>query len=212
MLITGVDEVGYGALAGPIVAAAVTMEIPYPRHKLTRFWPMSSVKDSKKTTKPQRIRLASSLTTFLVHKEAGVGIGVVPASRIDVLGYSEAADEARRLAVERATAVDGLRPDLVIVDGTIPISRLRIPQQCIPQADAQYWLVAAASILAKIYRDTKMVRAATRHPEYGWEQNMGYAGGSIQDSPHICALVDHGLTSMHRRQPCQKVLRKRAAR
>lgn len=173
---------------------------------------MSSVKDSKKTTKPQRARLAVELTEFLIEQGAGVGIGAASATQIDTLGYSAAADRARRLAVENATATDGLKPALVVVDGTIPISGVRLWQQCIPKADADYWLVAAASILAKIYRDNKMLRAAKRYPEYGWEQNMGYAGGSIQDSPHITALVDFGLTPLHRRQPCAKVLRKRRSR
>jgi ribonuclease HII len=210
MLYTGVDEVGYGALAGPIVAVAVTMEIPYPKEQLARHWPLAGVRDSKKTTTAQRARLSYELTEFLINEGAEVGISVVSAKRIDVLGYARAADTARKEAVRGASFDLGITPDLVVVDGIVPVP---VPGQqiCVPKADDKYWLVGAASILAKIYRDNMMLRAARQYPQYGWDKNMGYAGGSIKDSPHITGLVRYGLTPLHRSLPCQKVLRKRQA-
>jgi ribonuclease HII len=211
MLYTGVDEVGYGALAGPIVAAAVTMRVSLPQERIHKYWPLHTVKDSKKTTEAQRERLRMELTEFLIENEAEVGLYSVEAKLIDELGYSRAADVARTRAVEKSTVEAGMKPGLIIVDGTVALKNPPGRQICVPQADGRYWLVAAASILAKIYRDDMMILAAKSYPHYQWEKNKGYTGGGIQDSPHVQALVDHGLSPLHRRKPCKTILTKRSA-
>lgn len=205
MRYTGVDEVGYGALAGPIVAVAITMPVGLPVNQLERFWPLPEVKDSKKTTTAQRKKLCPRLVRFLVEEEAGVGVGIVPAREINEVGYSVAADRARVRAVVGATEET---TDLVIVDGDIPLSRPPARQFCVPKADTRYWLVAASSILAKEIRDNTMIKAAAKHPHYAWEKNKGYAGGSVRTSAHVAGLLKHGLTDMHRTQPVKKMLSK----
>lgn len=211
MIYTGVDEVGYGALAGPIVAAAVTMRVRLPMSKLHRFWPLATVKDSKKTTPAQRTVLSRQLTEFLILMEAGVGLGWSDAEEINRVGYASAANKARKRAVHQATLADGIFPDLVIVDGDVPLKPLRFKQACIPRADGKYWLVAAASILAKIYRDNLMVRASKKYPDYAWENNKGYTGGSAKSSTHVQGLARCGLSPLHRTLPCQTVLKKHHA-
>lgn len=209
MRYTGVDEVGYGALAGPIVAVAVSMQVGLPAERIHRFWPLKDVKDSKKTTAAQRSKLSPVLVDYLINAEAEVGIASIPAETINRVGYSKAADLARTVAVERAVVVPGLNRGTIIIDGNIPLSVNYGRQVCVPKADAKYWLVAAASILAKEYRDRLMVRAAIEeYPGYGWEKNKGYAGGPAQTSAHVAGLVKLGMTPMHRTQPCTTMLRK----
>ena len=94
------------------------------------------------------------------------------------------------------------------MDGDVGLSRAPGPQICEPKGDARFWLVAAASILAKIYRDNVMTRAAKDFPEYGWDRNKGYTGGSLKDSVHVKALVEYGLTHWHREKPCRTILDK----
>jgi len=201
VLYAGLDEVGYGALAGPIVVVAVALEIPLPLKRLREFWPLQNVKDSKKTTPAQRERLRSELSGFLVDVGAFVGVGTAPVRVINKYGYSSALANAKNKAIKEIVSVDGARPDLLILDGNIGLPRYGGPQRCIPGADDKFWVAAAASILAKITRDDMMIHAARRHPQYGWESNKGY-----YCPKHIAALVKHGLTRMHRIQPCTTAL------
>lgn len=205
MLYSGVDEVGYGAFAGPIVAAACTMEIDLPPKRLTAFWPMSSVKDSKETTAAQREKLRRTLTQFLVDQYAFVGIGRASVEYINEHGYAAARQKALGDAVRGATKADGIRPRQLIVDGDVGIDGYPWRQRLEPKADSRFFVVAAASILAKITRDDMMVELGKLYPKYGFAQHKGYGTAA-----HIRALEVHGLTDAHRTQPCNKALRKRA--
>lgn len=208
MRYTGVDEVGYGALAGPIVAVAVTMDIPAKYKHLHDFWPISAVRDSKKTTPAQRVKLVPEIVEYLIWHDAEVGISEISAKLINTLGFSEAADRARTVAVEKSTLDAGLRPGLIIVDGTIPLTRSPGRQVVQIKADNKVWLVAAASILAKFYRDALMQRLARKYPMYDWAKNKGYAGGTASSSRHVRGLAEHGLSPFHRKKPCATMLAK----
>jgi len=202
----GVDEVGYGALAGPLVSVAVAVDVDLSFERLRRWWPVDRVRDSKKTTPAQRAEIMSRLMPWLVEQHASVGIGEIPPSTIDQYGYSKALLWSKQDALKVLTAEAPV--DLLIVDGSVGVGDLPGVRECrvIPQADADYWVVSAASIIAKVYRDALMRDLASEYPQYDWTNNMGYAGGGKLTSVHIAALRKHGLTVHHRKQACRTAL------
>jgi len=203
----GVDEVGYGALAGPMVAVAVAVDADVDARDLKRWWPLQGVKDSKKTTFAQREELHPRLVDFLLRAGASVGLGDVPPSTIDRYGYGPALEWAKVEAVRQCVAEEEI--DLLVVDGSIGLPPAKIfhtQQRVAPKADNDYWVVAAASILAKVYRDRIMLELDKSFPEYDFVHNMGYTGGGKATSVHVDALRRLGLTKHHRRVACRTVL------
>jgi len=182
VIVAGVDEVGRGPLAGPVLAAAVILTGPVP-----------GLADSKALTAARREALAAVL------RERGALVAVAAASvgeieRLNILG-------ATHLAMRRAVARLPLRPDEVLVDGNRPPG-LDLPTRCVVGGDATVPAISAASIVAKVLRDWLMARLAARYPGYGWERNAGYP-----TSEHRAALARMGLTPHHRRGfgPCRGV-------
>ena len=176
--VAGVDEVGRGPLAGPVVAAAVVLGRRVPR-KLAVL-----LDDSKKLTAEQR------LAAYVALRAAPVEIGIGAASVAEILRLNIL--HASMLAMRRAVARLGIAPDLALVDGNYP-PRLDCPVQCVVGGDALCLSIAAASIVAKVVRDRAMTRLAVRFPGYGWETNAGYA-----TSFHRTALERLGATRHHR--------------
>ncbi len=174
--VAGVDEVGRGPLAGPVMAAAVVLD-------LGRI--PAGLNDSKQLTVLQRERLHDALMNV-----AEVSVGQASVTEIDTLNILRAA----HLAMCRAIA--GLvRPaDHLLIDGHVLPRGLTIAAQCIVKGDGRVLSIAAASIVAKVCRDRLMVDLAQQHPGYGWESNMGYGTKS-----HIVALQTLGVTPHHRR-------------
>lgn len=177
-LAAGVDEVGRGAWAGPLVAAAVVLP---PQASLT------GVTDSKALSLRQREALESAIKREAI----AVGIGWVPAAELDQLGLTAAS----RLAVERSLS-DLVRPvEAVMLDGKHNI--LEGGQwlaSARPKADSTELAVAAASVVAKLARDRYMAMLARLYPEYGFERHVGYGTAA-----HRVAMESHGLTPVHRR-------------
>ena len=174
--VAGVDEVGVGPLAGPVVAAAVVLP---ERPDLPRL------DDSKKLTEPQRLRLDRAIRD----QALGVGIGEVPPNEIDRLNVYHAALEAMRRAVLALPAP----PDHILVDArTIP--GVVAPQTAIVGGDGKDASIAAASIVAKVHRDTLMCRLDEEHPGYGFAAHKGYGTRA-----HLEALQRRGPTPWHRR-------------
>ena len=205
MRYAGIDECGYGALAGPLVSVAVAVNVDLTFDAFQEWWPVPGVRDSKKTTPTQRGEILSRLLPWLINHRASVGIGVVQPSTIDKCGYSKALLWSHQDAVLAAREEDAL--DLLIVDGSVPISGMNwVEQRVIPKADSSFWIVAAASIIAKVYRDAIMLELHQEFPFYGWGSNMGYAGGGKQTSTHIAALRQYGLSPHHRKQACKTAL------
>ena len=190
-----------------MIAAAVGAVAPQAWTELPDFWPVQGVRDSKKTSTNQRAEILPRLLDFLHQEGAGVGVGVVSVDEINKSGYAFAMEECKARAV-RLLIEDGFDPDMLIVDGTARLQRYRGPQRAVPRADGIYWVVAAASIIAKVARDKDMAAAALKYPGYGWERNMGYTGGSRETSVHVHGLRTLGLTPLHRVQACQTVLSK----
>lgn len=177
----GVDEVGRGPLAGPVVACACHLP-----EGLNLPW-VAELNDSKKLTAKARERLATVL-----REHAPYALGEASVAEIDSLNILQASLLAMRLAVEALQAKLGTEVEL-IVDGNQRIPNISWPQQAVVQADATVPCVSAASILAKVYRDALMADLAQTFPHYGWASNAGYGSAA-----HMAALVQHGVTPHHR--------------
>ena len=174
--VAGVDEAGRGPLAGPVVAAAVILnpsDIP------------AGLNDSKVLSATQRKRLFVALA-----RSAMVSVGVASVAEIDRLNILQAA----HLAMCRAVAGLLRQPDHVLIDGPIIPRDLTIPAQAVIGGDGLSLSIAAASIVAKTWRDRLMVDLAQQYPGYGWEKNAGYPTRS-----HKIALQNLGVTPHHRR-------------
>ena len=161
-LIAGVDEVGRGALFGPVVAAAVLVR---PCH-LTEL-SAAGVADSKQLSPKRRKQAVSDIHKIAVDCQIGVA-SVHEIDRINIL-------QASLLAMKRALLKLTLRPDGCLVDGNQAIPCLAIPQQTIVKGDQHSAAIAAASILAKVWRDKLIVRLDTQHPGYDLASNKGYS-------------------------------------
>ena len=176
-LIAGVDEVGRGPLAGPVVACAVVMP---PDARAIR-----GVDDSKALTALQRSKLAK----IIVERALAVGVGAASVREIDRLNIYHASTLAMRRALGRLS----VKPDHVLIDGKA-IRTLSIEHTAVVHGDARCFSIACASIVAKVTRDRLMQSLARRYPSYRWDHNVGYA---TQD--HIAGLASAGITPHHRR-------------
>lgn len=176
-MIIGVDEVGRGAWAGPLLVAAVQLPELLPDA-------LSGLTDSKKLSKVQRERYAVAIHSLATY----VGFGWVTAAEVDELGLTA----AMRLACQRA--VDGAPDAAVIIDGHINYLSDRPDSSCQIKADRDVPAVSAASIVAKVARDNYMIELAATLPMYGFGSHVGY-GTSV----HLAALVKHGVSAQHRR-------------
>ena len=177
--VAGIDEVGRGPLAGPVVAAAVVFPAGVPR-KLAGL-----LDDSKKLTAEQRL---AAFMTLHACGRAEIGVGAASVGEIHRLNILRAAMLAMKRAVGRLPAP----PDLALVDGNRPPD-LPCPVRCVVGGDARCLSIAAASIVAKVLRDRAMTRLAARFPGYGWDTNVGYA-----TEFHRQALQRLGPTRHHR--------------
>ena len=177
--VAGVDEVGRGPLAGPVVAAAVVFPSGVPR-KLAAL-----LDDSKKLSGEQRLAAFEALRAS---GKAEIAVAAASVAEIDRLNILRAA----LLAMCRAVARLPVAPDLALVDGNMPPA-LACPVRCVVGGDARCLSIAAASIVAKVVRDRAMARLAVRWPGYGWETNVGYA-----TEFHRTALLRLGPTRHHR--------------
>lgn len=172
----GLDEVGRGCLAGPVVAAAVILPKDYVHYTLN---------DSKQLSRAQREMLRVDIERDAL---AWAVAEVSPADidRINIL-------KASFLAMHRAVDALALKPEHLLVDGNRFMPYPMIPHTCLIKGDAHYMSIAAASVLAKVYRDDLMVRLGTEFPQYGWAQNVGYP------TPiHRAAIREFGPTKYHR--------------
>ncbi|MBI3456431.1 MAG: ribonuclease HII [Candidatus Rokubacteria bacterium] len=175
--VAGVDEAGRGPLAGPVVAAAVILDPARP---------IEGLRDSKLLRTRQRRRLAREIR----RRALSWGVCTVGPSRIDADNILEATWRAMRRALSRLA----IRPALVLVDGPLRVPQIRWPQRAIVQGDRRCASIAAASILAKVARDTLMIRADRRYPGYGFRHHKGYATAA-----HLEALGRLGPCALHRR-------------
>ena len=177
--VAGVDEVGRGPLAGPVMAAAVVFPSGVPR-RLAKL-----LNDSKQLTAEQR---QAAYDVLIGSGAAEIGVGAASVAEISRINILRAALLAMRRAVLRLPVL----PDLAIVDGNQP-PPLPCPVRCVVGGDAACLSIAAASIVAKVVRDRAMVRLAARLPHYGWGSNVGYGTAA-----HRAAITLHGPSRHHR--------------
>ncbi len=182
--IVGVDEVGRGPLAGPVVACAIVM--PHDRRAI------AGVNDSKQLTAETRERLAVLIRAHAL----AISFGAASAREVDRINIYHATALAMRRALARIEPRLGCAPNHVLVDGK-PFKSLGVVHTAVVKGDAKCYAIACASIVAKVTRDRLMHALARRYPAYAWERNVGY--GTMQ---HMSALAEHGLTPHHRRSFC----------
>jgi ribonuclease HII len=183
VLCCGLDEVGRGALAGPLVAAAVVLPEDFAA-RLGRLAPF--LRDSKTVPKERREELAARVRALALALE----LAVVPVEAINARGIGWANGEAFRMLIARVAA------DEYVVDGKVrpPAPSERAGRvRCLVKADAQVPAVSAASLVAKVYRDDLMTALHAHHPAYGWARNAGYGTPA-----HLAALRAHGPSPEHR--------------
>lgn len=174
--VAGVDEAGRGCLAGPVVAAACILPVDCD--------PLDDVRDSKMTRRTER----EDLARYIMDRSLAIGLGAASRREIDRLNIRRASV----LAMQRALAKLG-HWNYALIDGPLPPEFRGFPCEGIIDGDAKCPSIACASILAETLRDHLMTRLARRHPEYGWDTNVGYGTPA-----HLEALMHHGPTRHHR--------------
>ena len=175
--IAGVDEVGRGCLAGAVVAAACILDLSRPLPE--------GLNDSKKLTAKRRDSIAGELKETVL----AFSIGQVEAEEIDRINILQATKKAMRLAIENLSP----RADFLLVDA-LQLKEISLPQKAIIRGDAISASIAAASILAKTYRDNLMCELGKIYPEYGFEKHAGYG-----TKAHFEAIRKHGACPLHRK-------------
>ena len=173
----GCDEAGRGCLAGSVYAAAVILPSDYQNELLN---------DSKKLTAKKRYALREEIERDAI----AWAVGIVTPEEIDKINILNASF----LAMHRALDQLQVRPEAVIVDGNRFNPYQDLPSTTIVKGDGKYLSIAAASILAKTYRDDYMLSLAEEYPQYDWQSNMGYP-----TQKHRQAILEHGITSYHRK-------------
>lgn len=176
--VAGVDEVGRGPLAGPVVCAAVILPLEEEKR-------IAGIDDSKKLSAKKREQLAEKIR----QTARAFAICEVSAEEIDQINILQ----ATRLCMKRAVESLAVPADMVLTDGNMTLD-IAAPQRSIVKGDALVCSIGAASILAKVYRDALMKEYAKEFPEYGFEQNAGYGTAA-----HIRAIREHGICRIHRK-------------
>lgn len=192
LLLLGIDEVGRGPLAGPVVAAAVIFPVGHRAIK--------GVRDSKLVrTHEERVDLVEQIRT----RALAWGLGAASVREIARHNIRQATILAMRRALTRCRRripVQAAMPHCIYIDG-LPVPELGEEHQALVKGDGRCHAIAAASLLAKVSRDSLMIRLHRRRPDFGWQTNSGYGTPA-----HIAALRAHGMTPHHRLQFCDTAL------
>jgi len=173
----GCDEAGRGCLSGPVVAASVILPNDFRNDLLN---------DSKKLTEKQR----DLLYPIIVKEAIAYGVGIVPCEIIDEINILNSSFLAMHFAVDLLD----VRPELLLIDGNRFSAYPKINHECIIKGDAKFMSIAAASVLAKVFRDDIMSKLHHQFPVYDWDKNKGYP-----TKKHRAAIFEHGDTVYHRK-------------
>ena len=181
-MLIGVDEVGMGCLAGPVVVCAVSVK---DRYRIGDF----GVQDSKRMSPKQR----EACFAELKKRNFKYKISYCYPRTIDSLNIYQAARKAMRRAIDKIQNPN-VKNQMVLVDGPRKIQGVSLPQQAIIKGDQKVFAIAAASVIAKVFRDRMMRNYAKRYPQYGFEKHKGY-GTKL----HYAALARYGICTLHRK-------------
>ena len=173
----GCDEAGRGCLAGPVVAAAVILPPDYVNARIN---------DSKQLTR----RVREELRTEIERDAIAYAVCFVSEKEIDEINILNASITAMNRAVQQLSVT----PQFLLIDGNRFRNQTGIPFQCVVKGDATYLSIAAASVLAKTYRDERMMALDVEYPVYQWKKNMGYP-----TPEHQASVLEYGLSPYHRR-------------
>ena len=179
--LAGVDEAGRGAVAGPVVAAAVILPLDAPE----RLQHLDGVNDSKQITAQKR----ASLYSLIVEHAVAYGIGSTAAADIDEMGIVAANAQAMKAALRQLDPAG----EFLLIDGRMRLKGIALPQRAVIRGDSLSLTIAAASILAKVARDRHMIDQDDHFPQYGFARHKGYC-----TAQHVAALEEHGPCSIHR--------------
>lgn len=177
ILEAGCDEAGRGCLAGPVTAAAVILPPDFSNNQLD---------DSKKLTEKQRL----ALRPIIESQALAWAVATVSPEEIDAINILNASF----LAMHRALDLLDLVPDELLIDGNRFKQYGVLPHHCMVKGDGRFLSIAAASVLAKTYRDEEMERLSEIYPNYGWRSNKGYP-----TKTHRAAIAKYGITPLHRK-------------
>ena len=173
----GVDEAGRGCLAGPVTAAAVILPANYKN---------SRINDSKKLSEKERIILQREIIKDCI----SYSVSHVSSKTIDEINILNASIKAMHLSINKLK----VKPNYILVDGNKFKAFKKIPHKCVVKGDSKFLNIAAASILAKTYRDKLMENYHMKYPEYGWKDNKGYPTLRHKES-----LKKYGIVDIHRK-------------
>ena len=179
--IVGIDEVGTGTLAGPVVSAAVI---------LPKDFDNELINDSKKI-KNHKMRIEA--LSIIRENAIAYGVGFNSVERIEEVNILQANFEAMHIAVDKLETEFNIHAEHLLVDGNKFKPYYNTPHTTIIKGDGTYYSIAAASILAKVIRDEYMIKLSKEYPHYGWDTNFGY--GTLK---HRNAIIEHGPTPYHR--------------
>lgn len=204
--VAGVDEVGRGPLAGPVVAAAVVIQKDFFEHKRTSsvFLPEYKnsgvmIRDSKKLSMAQREKVFNLL---VANEKIDYGIGIIHEKIIDQINILKASLLAMRQAVRNLRRA----PDFLLLDGQYTLEDLAVNQKAVVHGDSKVFSIATASIIAKVTRDRLMAEYGKSYTQYGFEVHKGYG-----TKAHLEALKKYGPCAIHRRTfgPVKKIIKKK---
>ena len=173
----GCDEAGRGCLAGPVYAAAVILPVGF-------YHPL--LNDSKQVTEKNRF----ILRTYIEEHAIAYAVASIGHKEIDKINILNASIKAMHKAINKLSVV----PEFLIIDGNRFLLHKNIPHQCFIKGDSLYASIAAASILAKTYRDDYILKQHKKYPQYNWQKNKGY--GTLE---HRMAMNTYGLSPLHRK-------------
>lgn len=195
--IIGVDEVGRGTLAGPVVAIAIAIPVDSISDIIWQQSPLKYTQDSKKVTPKRRQAIYESIPN-----QYTIGLGVISSNLIDIANILEATKLAWLESLQQCVEKLPLGAKIgILIDGNIVPEGLLYPNQAIIKGDNKHLSIALASIYAKVYRDNLMTQYNIQYPQYGFAKHKGYG-----TPEHIKAIKQYGLSDIHRTTFCKNII------
>lgn len=196
--VIGIDEVGRGPIAGPVVVCACAVVIGA---EVMSLFPKKVLKDSKKLSEKNREKIRNDLEVLKSEKKLLWGIGVIDAIRIDEIGISLSIKEAMNSALSQLEKEGITLVSKVVLDGSLYAPERYKNQSTHIKGDEKFVEIALASIIAKVYRDTLMKEVAEEFPTYGFENHVGYG-----TKAHYEAIKEYGFTLFHRKSFLKNII------